>query len=259
MKKVLLIFRALLASFCLFLFFFFYFFPQKALAVAVTVTDAPSAVFTDPFDVEVKVSSGSANTMNYLRINLYKNGSTNYFGYTFNGTDWHNDSTYTNYLPIILDSNGNWSGIVKGKLDVASTFYDGSGSYGLKVRRYTAGGTYIWSNENLLTIDAATPTPTSSPSPSSTSSPTPTAQNSPALISNPIGTKVGADFTKDITTGADVLGTNSAFATPKTVKEEVKTLADSENNLSKIFIGVGVIIILASLGFYIKSEWIKQS
>lgn len=60
-------------------------------------------------------------------------------------------------------------------------------------------------------------------------------QNSPILLATPIGTKIGIDFTKDITTGADVLGTNSAFATPKTIKEEVKTLGTSENNLSKIF------------------------
>lgn len=245
---------------------FFFFLPKKTFAVSVTVTNAPSAVFEDPFDITVQVSGGKANATNFLRISLYKNGTTQYFGYTYNGTDWHNDSDGTNYFPITIGSDGKWSGTLRGKIDSLSKYYTGSGSYGLKVRRYTSKDYYTWSNENLLTIDAPTPTPTPSATPSQTPSSTPTSTprqtstpikqaTSSVSSSIPIGTKAGADFISGVSQSS-VLGTNSALATPK--NEKVETMASSETNLPKIFLVVGFIIILASIGVYLRQRWIKQ-
>ena len=42
---------------------------------------------------------------NYLRVDLFKDGSFNYFGETFNGSDWYKGSDGKSYFPISIDSS----------------------------------------------------------------------------------------------------------------------------------------------------------
>lgn len=145
---------------------------SSVFAVSVTISNTPSSITDQPFNIDVSVNGAQAGT-NYLRANLFPTGTTKYFGYTNNGTNFVNGSDYSQYFPIPIDSSGNWSGHLQAKLDTNSSYYTGSGTYSLKVRRYTqSGSSYTWSNEVTLAIDLPTPTPT--PSPTSTPTPTPT-------------------------------------------------------------------------------------
>ena len=150
---------------------------QNVFAVSVTISNVPSTVTDQPFNIDVSVTGAGTGT-NYIRANLFPTGSSNYFGYTFNGSSFINSSVYSDYLPVNIDSSGNWNGTIQAKLD-PSNFFTGPGSYSLKVRRYTpTGSTYTWSNEVTVNINYANPTPTPTPSPtlSPTTSITPTPQ-----------------------------------------------------------------------------------
>lgn len=151
---------------------------SPVLAVTVTISDVPASITDQPFSFNVAIAGANAGT-NYLRANFSQPGATNYFGYTYNGSSYINSSTCTDYLPITIDSTGNWSGTVQAKLDSSSSYYSGSGNYSFKVRRYTqscSSSSYIWSNEvtTAVSIPTSTPTPTPTSSPNSTPSSTPT-------------------------------------------------------------------------------------
>ena len=156
--------------------------PSSIFAVSIVLSEVPFIITEDLFTVHVDISGASANTTNYLRVNLYKLGTTDYFGYTYNGTDWYNGTSFSNYLPIAVDTNGTWNGTVQAKIDTSVSEYKGPGEYMLKVRRYTAGGTYTWSNEATVSANLPTSTPTLTPTPTSTPTlkPTPTAKPIPA-------------------------------------------------------------------------------
>jgi len=170
----------------------------SAYAVSITVTNPPSSIGTDPFAISVAVSGASTGT-NYLRIDLYKDGTTNYFGETYNGTDWYSGSVGSSYLPITIGSDGTWSGDMQARIgDTISDDYNGSGSYFLRVRRYTASGSY--NNEEskasaipiVLTFPTLTPMPTNTPTPIPTAKPTkpptPTATPKPAKSTTSVNT-----------------------------------------------------------------------
>lgn len=223
-------------------FFFFYLFPQKTFAAISPVPTGPvndSTTDTPKLIWEysgVCVSSGSCFRVWVASSSAFSPIARDH--YTNSNT----------YIPKLTPQKWYWK--VEAK-DSTGTWSDWSD---------------VWSF--TLIEPTPTPTPTPSPSPSSistssprTSFPTATQVVPSSLIkttATPLATKIGVDFTKGTTTESSALGTNSALATPKINKEEVKTLADSENNLSRIFLGAGVIIILASIGFYAKSKWIKQ-
>lgn len=159
----------------------FIIFPFPVFAVTVTISNTPSTISDQPFNIDVSVSGAAAGT-NYLRANLYPPSTTNYFGYTWNGANFYNGSDYAQYLPITIDSSGNFSTTMQAKLDISSSYYLGPGTYNLKVRRYTqSGSSYTWSNEASTTVSLPTPTP--SPTPSTTPTPTPNPTSSPTSSS----------------------------------------------------------------------------
>lgn len=150
---------------------------RSALAVIVTISNIPDAISDQPFSINVSVSGASAAT-NYLRANFFPAGTTNYFGFTYNGADYINSSTYSQYLPITIDSSGNWSGTIQAKIDTSSSYYTGSGTYSFKVRRYTeSGSSYTWSNELSTIINLPTPTPSPTSTPTTSSIPTSSSSN----------------------------------------------------------------------------------
>lgn len=148
-------------------------FPSKALAVTVTISNIPAEISDQPFKIDVSVVGAQAGT-NYLRANLFPSDTTKYFGYTYNGTSFVNGSDYSQYFPITIDSSSGWTGTIQAKLDSDSSYFNGSGTYSLKVRRYTqSGSSYTWSNEISLNVIFATPTPSPTPSPTATATPSP--------------------------------------------------------------------------------------
>lgn len=162
-------------------------------AVSVTISNTPSSISDEPFNIDVSITGAQAGN-NYLRANLFTSGTIKYFGYTGNGTSFVNSSDYSQYFPVTIDSSGNWSGTIQAKLDPDSNYYTGPGTYSLKVRRYTqSGSSYTWSNEETLNISFSTPSPaptpipiTPSPSPTSTLSPAPTPKKTIIQTNTPI-------------------------------------------------------------------------
>lgn len=154
---------------------------KPALAVTVSISEVPSSITSDPFEFKAKVEGAQSGT-NYLRVSFSEidpvtnKSKFNYFGYTFNGSDFYNGSDHTLHYPVNIDSSGKWEGTVKGKIDVNDSAFKGTGNYVLKIRRYTQSGSNpIHSNEVSINVNVSS-SPT--PSPSSSATPTPTAYTS---------------------------------------------------------------------------------
>ncbi|MEK7550858.1 MAG: hypothetical protein AAB535_03700 [Patescibacteria group bacterium] len=148
---------------------------SKALAVTVVVNSSPATISSDAFEVNASVSGVSDGT-NFLRIDLYKDATTNYFGETYNGSTWISGSDGTQYFPIQIQ-NASASATFQGRLGNPSVGdYPGPGSYKLKIRRYTSSGSsYTFSESVDIQITYSSPTP----------SPTPVAQTQTPATSPP--------------------------------------------------------------------------
>lgn len=169
-------------------------FAFPAFAVTTTITNSPSSISSDAFTITVAISGASTGT-NYLRIDLYKDGTSNYFGETFNGTTWYSGSEEVQYFPISIQS-ASWSGTLQGKINnFTTTDYDGTGAYKIRVRRYTSSGNYTPSEANnsgvaiAIAISTPTPSPTITPVPPTASpTPSPAAAAAPTPTKSPTGT-----------------------------------------------------------------------
>lgn len=149
----------------------FLFLAKPVSAVIVTISNVPSQVSDQAFSFNVSLNCSGCG-QSYLRANFFPTGTTNsYFGYSHSGTSFINSSTCTEYLPVNVDSSGNWSGTMQAKIDTVNSSYAGSGNYSFKVRRYTPSCSVTWSNEVIVnvSITSTTPPPSSSPSPSTSS------------------------------------------------------------------------------------------
>lgn len=265
MKKILI---------CLF-FFLSYIFPQKTLAVTLTINSYPTQIWADPFTINVSISKEAKTGTNYLRVDLFKEGTANYFGETYNGNIWYSGSEGKQYFPVSVTLNATTSATFQAKVGNPKTSeFPGSGQYKLRIRRYTDSGSLASGDIQTpvdVNINLLTPTPTPTPPPSSSSSvssmPIPTATPksstpkpsvSSASIPTPKATSISVSLTREISSSKssqDILGTESAAPSLEPVKksQEIKTLGANENNLPKILIGLGVIIILSGAGIYLKS------
>lgn len=167
----------------LFLFLFVFLFPKNIHAVAVTINSFPSSISSDIFVVEASIS-GATNATNYLRVDLYKEGTKNYFGETYNGSDWYFGSDGKNYYPVQIQ-NSSASATIQAQIgNPTATDYPGPGIYKMKIRRYTSSGSSSSNDtqtpvEVQLTYVPLTPTPTESPTPTSTPTPTNTPTATP--------------------------------------------------------------------------------
>ncbi|MBP6882340.1 MAG: hypothetical protein KBC15_02165 [Candidatus Levybacteria bacterium] len=144
--------------------------PQSIFAVGLEFS-APSQITDQPFSVDA-VISGASFGQNYVRVDLYKDGTTEYFAETFNGSSWVDGSDGRLYLPVHIASNQAQITIQARVGNPSSSKYQGSGSYKLRVRRYTASGS-VAANDSYVPLDIAInyifPTPTSTQiTPSST-------------------------------------------------------------------------------------------
>ncbi len=162
-------------------------------AAAPVITNPPSTANVDTsFSLNVSMSGLSNNAVYRLRVALAATGTTSYFGSTFNNSSWYNGTpspiNYSNFLSITTDSSGSWSGTVQGKVESSDPNFSGtSGTYDLKVGRYTESGTSAtWSTISQITLTSSAPTPTPTPTPEPTSTPTSsstfTISNSPSSI-----------------------------------------------------------------------------
>lgn len=245
--------------------FFFLSFKSQAIAVTVTINNYPSTITDESFTVTASVSGATAGT-NYLRIDIFKDQTTNYFGETFNGSDWYGGSTYSQYLPVTIQSTVTWNGSIQGRIgSPSSTDYDGSGTYKIRLRRYTGGGGYtaIEANNSAVVVTIALPTSTPTPSPTPTLTPVPTNTPTPTSVPTPTKTPIPTPTPTLKTLVSPTFGLTAAsissYVFPTSVlgestsidannqklsDKEVKTLGSNKNNLPKILISIGAIFLL---------------
>ncbi len=240
--------------------FLFLFFSSTNLVKAVTITinNFPSTISsTDPFQVGVTIS-GATNATNYLRVDLYKEGTVNYFGETYNGTDWYNGSDGKIYFPIQIQ-NASASATITSQIgNPSSTDYTGPGTYKLKIRRYTSSGSASSNDiqtpadiQFIYSVPTPTPSPTSVPTNVPTSSPTPIKTSSPIPTKSPTPKPTLSLFPTD-SPQAEVLGlsiSETSIPDPTPIQEE------SDNKppvLAFIFIGLGIVLICVSILYTIK-------
>ena len=67
---------------------------NEVLGVNVSINKYPEEIGNDEFEVTVLVE-GARKGNNYLRVDLFQEGTIKYFGETFNGSDWYGGSTGT--------------------------------------------------------------------------------------------------------------------------------------------------------------------
>ena len=164
-------------------------FPGKILAVTVTVNNSPPSVSSEIFSVGVSIS-GAIDATNYLRVDLYKEGTNNYFGETYNGLDWYSGSEGKNYFPVQIQ-NSSASAILQAQMgNPTVNYYPCPGTYKLRIRRYTSSGSQSQNDQQTpvdIQLTYVSPTPTSTPTPTGTSTPTaaPTSTSTPRPTNTP--------------------------------------------------------------------------
>jgi hypothetical protein len=233
-------------------------FTGKVLAVTLDVSNIPATISASPFSVTVSILGANVGK-NYLRVDLFKDGTINYFGETYNGSEWYTGSTGTSYFPIdIVSSSATASADVPAQIGApSSTDYLGSGQYKLRIRRYTSASSYSAGNPYDIYIDLPTPTPTPSPSPtpSPTPTPTPTPTKTPTPIASPKITPKAGTPTPTPTENPEVLGIETMSPIP--APSSPPNIESKPPILAFVLIGLGALFIGSSVYLGIKS--IKNS
>lgn len=158
---------------------------RSILAVTTSISNIPHSISTDPFTITVTVS-GAGTGKNYLRIDLFKSPSTNYFGETHNTLGWYSDSDYSLYYSINIESGVVWSGDVQGRIgNPTSAQYNGPGMYKLRVRRYTSSGNYNSTEANDSAADIEINASLTTPPVIQETSTTPAAENDIHPVATP--------------------------------------------------------------------------
>lgn len=235
----------------------------------------------DEFNVDVNFSISSADgTSYYLRGEFYKEGTSSYCGYTWNGNNWYNGPYSNNgweQLRPITIYQSSWSGQLKAKIDPSDSGCQSSGDYKFKILRYTSSGSSSSDDQNVLTVNLTipTPTPTITPTPTSikTPTPTPTTKTTPTPTPTPIKsgftpTPTKTSSAKDSNVqvirgdGGQVLGASSGGSTltPTPTSPEVLIKGESTSTFFSpvTYIIGGLGILTAACGILLFRQWRKQ-
>lgn len=241
------------------LFAFLFFFPAKVFAVTVTINNFPNTISAGPFVVDVLISGPNPAT-NYLRIDLYKEGTDNYFGETYNGTDWYGGSDGSKYWPITIGEDKIATTSVQGKFGNPSLAeYPTPGNYKLRIRRYTSSGSQASGDEQTpVEVQIAVPiaTPTTVPTKEPTLAPTsePTNVPTPKLpTSTPTKKPTPKPTIKIATISGTILGeeaTAAAFypleASPTAEVVSPEKSGGKKTFWPKIFLGLGMLALFGA-------------
>lgn len=218
---------------------------------------------------------GQGNKTYYLEGAFKQEDTTNYFGLTWNDSSWipYTSSNFTNLKSITTDQAGGWNGAVKVKLDESSSLFSGSGTYILRMKRFTTGGSPSWaSNDITLTVSTpatSTPNPTPSPTPTptpsakkttsqaATSAPNPTIPPTPKSSPSSASTKESSTQPKpQAKPDSKVASVAAAQASPTPTNIEIKS-----QKQSNLFLIVGLVLITAGIGLsiyiYLRNKILK--
>ena len=252
----------------LFFAFIFLFFPYFAFAVTTIITNFPSAIADDSFTITASISGATTGT-NYLKIDLFEDQTTNYFGETFNGTDWYGGSTFSQYLSISVQNSATWSGTLQGRIGgPSSSQYDGTGTYKMRLRRYTGGGGYTASEANNSAVTISIILPTQTPIPTLTPAPTSIPTSTPTLIPTKTPTLSPSNTTipkpsvslppASQTQAQEVLGENIQNSSDIPNKETKIAGSKADNLFAKSMMVIGLILFTCGILVF-RIYKIKQS
>lgn len=161
-------------------------------ATSVSISSVPVSIDKEQeIEINIILTCTSCSSDSYLRGVFYPSG-TSYFGFTQNKQgNWTNvpGGNCVEYYKVFSSEliEGSWSGKLKIKPDITSSYYAGPGEYLIKVGRYTSScSSPTWSLESNIAITGPTitPTPTNTP----TSTPTPSATSAPTATNVPTST-----------------------------------------------------------------------
>ncbi len=244
--------------------FYFSLFASSSFAAAPAITAYPTTTISldTSFTITATMSGLSSNAIYRLRVAISQPGISSYFGSTYDGTTWHMGSIADgNFISITTDGNGAWGGNIQGKIDSDDpNFTTGSGTYDLKIGRYTQTGSSVtWSSPVSITITVPpTPTPTNTPTPtltptptsSPTNTPTPTKTPTPTPIPNTPTSKPSASPTPKEILPTAVLGESTdsgSIISPTEIINKKNVLISNKgknpNNFRKILIAIGLILL----------------
>ncbi len=143
-----------------------------------------------PVTVTASVSGFSPGETIGIKGAFFADGSSNYFGYTQNGTDWIKNSAKNELQRTV--AVGTWDGTLSVRADTEDTGFTGDGTYAFRLRYYFGDGKSGWSGNSVrasVTAPSPTPTITVTPSPTPTvkpsRTPTPTPRPVPAADTIP--------------------------------------------------------------------------
>ena len=155
----------------LFLFLIYFFIGiQSVFAVSVTIDPVISPISTEPFELTVTVTGAKTGT-NYLRADIFKEETTDYFGETFTGSEWYNGEDGTHYFPINLITDTPAIATISARLSSIPANWSQSDHFIARVRRYTASGNYTGSEASASAIQITILIPTQTPTLVPTSTP----------------------------------------------------------------------------------------
>lgn len=154
---------------------------SKVLAVSsITLSNPNTTSITDPNNevemdvlINIDVTDG---TKYFLRGVFFRENSSNYCGYTWNGSNWFSGPYSSNdgwkNFPSIQIASNTAQMKLKAKLNSDDSGCKETGTYNFKVQRFTESGSGNFDTQNQLTLNVSLPTQTPTPSPSSTPEPT---------------------------------------------------------------------------------------
>lgn len=246
-------------------------FPGRVIAVTTDIISYPTTIGEDKFSVTIQVASASAGT-NYLRIDLYKDGTKNYFGETDNGQSWYGGSDGKLYFPITIVSGVPAVATVSARIgDPSQSDYPGPGVYKIRARRYTSSGNQ--GSEDTISRDitlnkswpspspspVASVAPTVSPSPMSTVAPTPTPspslKPSPTVLPSPSISMAGDPTVAGVAVEIDLSSFGAASSSPDASHRALSSSGPSLNTSrlkSVVSIGLGMITLSVASYFAYK-------
>jgi len=142
--------------------------PIVAASRSIRIVTAPFTLISDqPQEIIASASGFDDGELVHIKGALYRDGSTNYFGYTENGGVWVKNSAPTETQRSVDMST--WDGSLRVRADFEDSGYSGDGPYFLKIRFYYGENGSQWS-ENSVSVTLVAPTATVTPVP--TPSPT---------------------------------------------------------------------------------------
>lgn len=193
-----------------FVIFFLIFHPhlQRVYAVTTTITQPPAFISSTSFTLSLSIT-GAKVGKNYLRVDIFKQGTSEYFGETFNGQEWYGSDDGTKYAPIDITSADTQLATISARLSTFAPSWTSHDSYMLRVRRYTSSGSYTSAEAEASAIPITIVFPTPSPSPI----PSPTIQSpTSSPVSSP--TQIPTQSQQPATTNTDNIFISEALTNP---------------------------------------------